>query len=688
MDSYSPLILTSDFLGEGFVDKIKLWRNMASMEPIAYPIDLGMLKRIWQAFVNTGRINQQQRARLDPTILQSWRRCMPRLNPWAVPRFSAAQGSALPSVLRTQADLITVGTPVIEDIHQFIEGSDCAILLADGSARIIAVGGDEKAVRQIESMHLGLGSYWSEGQRGTNALGMVLVNAMPAQVVGAEHYYEIYHQFSASAAPVHDVHGRIIGIITVVSRAEAATSHTLGLVMAAARAISNQLQANWSLQEANHRLNEVNAVMSTISEGVIAWNARGEISHANMQAGSLLEFNPTTILGQPIDQVLKVPDVIWEAALTEVELRDAEVNFAVNGRVIRTLATLRPIIDAANVIGHILLIRPIEEVHQLVQKQAGSHATIKVNDVYGESQVMRQVVRQIRIAARGFAPVLLQGEGGVGKNHIAQAIHNDSDRANKPFLAINCRAMPREIMAGELLGEENEERIRPSKFELAQGGTLLLDQVDSLSLEMQTSLLQVIETGHVMRLGGIHPIAVDVRIIAATSVDLEQQISDGSFLPHLYYRFGVFSIKIPPLRFRVEDLPLLIKRIQSRVKQRDGQVLDIEDEAMAILYRYPWPGNVRELESVLERAMHQSSDGTIRAADLSDVVRQGRVLPTDSLNPLPLLSLAEAEQEAIIRAGWATNGRVGAMARDLKIGRTTLWRKMKLYNISPDQFKS
>ncbi len=660
---------------------------MAFMEPVAYPVNLDELARIWHSFISTGKINRQQKARFDPTVLQSWRRCMPRLNPRAIPRLSPARGSALESVLRTQADLITVGTPVIEDIHQFIEGSNCAILLSDGSACILAVGGDETAVRHIKSLNLGVGTYWSEGQLGTNALGMVLINAMPSQVVGPEHYYEHYHQFSTSAAPVHDINGRIIGVIAIVGLVEQVTSHTLALVMSAARAISNQLQADWSLQEANHRLSEVHTVMSTISEGVIAWNAKGEINHANAQAGEMLGINPAAILGRPIGQILDLPQAVRAAVDKDSELRNAEVIFSVNGRSVRTLVTLRPIFDAAHVRGHIILLRPIEQVRQLVQQQAGSHAGITVDEVYGESTVMRQVVRQIRIAARGLAPVLLRGEGGVGKNHIAHAIHNDSTRAAKPFLAINCRAIPHEIMASELLGEENELRIRPSKFELADGGTLLLDQVDSLSLEMQAALLQVIETGYVMRLGGIHPIAVDVRIIAATTIDLDQQISDGSFLSHLYYRFGVFNINIPPLRRRAEDLPLLVERFQTRISQQDGREIGIDDEALAILCRYPWPGNVRELESALERAIHLSNDGVIHAADLSDAVRQGRVLSSDSLNPLPLLTVAEAEQEAIIRAGWACNGRVSAMARDLKIGRTTLWRKMKRYNISPEQFK-
>ncbi|MDX1416954.1 MAG: dihydroxyacetone kinase operon transcriptional regulator DhaR [Candidatus Promineifilaceae bacterium] len=669
------------------VDKSQLCRNMAAMEPSAYPIDLDGLARIWHAFVSKGKINRQQEAQLDPTVLQSWRRCMPRLNPLANPRLSPARGSSLESVLRAQADLISICTPIIEDIHQFIEGSNSAILLSDGSGCILAVGGDESAMQEIKALNLGLGTYWSEGQLGTNALGIVLDSAMPVQVVGAEHYYQCYHRFSTSAAPIHNIYGRIIGIIVIVNKAKQATSHTLALVMSAARAISNQLQADWSLQEANQRLSEMYTVMSSISEGIIAWDVKDEITHVNVQACDMLNLNAAAIMGMPIGEVIDLPEVIEVAVREDSELKDAEVNFSNNGRSMRALVTLRSITDASHVRGHIILLRPIEQVRQLVQQQAGSHTTITVDDVYGESPVMRQVVRQIRIAARGLAPVLLQGEGGVGKNHIAHAIHNDGARTSKPFLSINCRAIPHEIMASQLLGEENGTHIRPSKFELADGGTLLLDQVDSLSLEMQAALLQVIETGHVMHLGGIGPIPVDVRIIAATTENLSRRVADGSFLPHLYYRFGVFNITIPPLRQRAEDLPLLVKRFQARMGEHDGQTVGIDDEALAILSRYPWPGNVRELESVLERAMHQSNDGIIHAVDLSDAVRQGRVLTRDSPDPLPLLSVAEAEQEAIIRAGWACHGRIGDMARDLKIGRTTLWRKMKRYNISPEQFK-
>ncbi len=671
-------------------DKITVTRNMQGMQPSGYPIDLDKLRDVWQQFIDDGRLDAQQLQSIDPAIFQSWRRCLPRLNPRATPRLQLMRKHALSSLLKAQADLLAIGTPVIEDIYQFIEGSNCAILLADGTGHILTLVGDTTAVDYLNALNLGQGTYWSEGHIGTNAFGTILVTAMPMQVVGAEHYFQTYHQLVSSAAPVHDVGGRIIGMIGIVGPAQQASSHTLSLVMMAARAISNQFQANWSLAEANHRLTEVNSIMGAISEGVIAWNADGAINHANVQAGEILGFDPSVVAGHLLSNVISLPPVVVDAIEFQRELQDVEATFRVNGRFIHTLISLQPLFEAeSNLTGFIALIRPIEQVRQLVQQQTGTQATLTIDDVYGQSQSMRGVLRQARIAARGTAPVLLRGDGGVGKNHLAQAIHNDSNRADKPFLAINCRAIPHELMPSEILGHEKAigGQGRPSKFELADGGTLLLDQVESLSLEMQAALLQLIETQHIMRLGSTLPIAVDVRIIATTSANLEKLVTEGAFLDHLYYRFGVFNINIPPLRHRVEDLPLLAERFLARITKRDQRAVWIDDEALAILQRYPWPGNVRELEGVLERALHQSEDGIINASDLPEVVRYGRVLSGDSPKPQLVLSFIEAEREAIMRAGWAYQGQVTEMARQLGIARNTLWRKMKQYNISPQQFK-
>ena len=294
---------------------------------------------------------------------------------------------------------------------------------------------------------------------------------------------------------------------------------------------------------------------------------------------------------------------------------------AINGQSISCHASLRPIGGGTSgPAGYILMLRPIEQVRQLVHQQLGTQASLTLDDLTSQSIRMREVFRQARIAAKGTAPVLVQGEGGVGKNHLVRAIHNDSQRADKPFIVIDCRAIPHELMSSEFLGRERGTGIlgQPSKFELAHGGTLLLDQVETLSLELQTALLRVLETGHVMRLGGRRTIQLDVRVMAATTANLEQQVADGSFIAHLYYRFGVFNIEIPPLRDRVEDIPLIAERFLARTSQHDDRPYWIDEEAVSIMRRYPWPGNVREMESVLERAINNSQDGVIRVVDLPE----------------------------------------------------------------------
>ena len=191
-----------------------------------------------------------------------------------------------------------------------------------------------------------------------------------------------------------------------------------------------------------------------------------------------------------------------------------------------------------------------------------------------------------------------------------------------------------------------------------------------------------------MRIGGVRTIPVDVRIIATTSDDLARLVANGSFNPHLFYRFGVFDIEVPPLRERVADIPVLVNRFLDRLPGGSGRRrLAIDDEAIDILCRYPWPGNVREFEMVLERAVHLGQSELIHAVDLPEQVRNGRIVASTFPLAEPVLTAAEAEREAIIRAGWACQGRVTEMAEQLEIGRTTLWRKMKRLNISADKFK-
>lgn len=658
------------------------------MQPQNYPFRLERVQRLWSKYVERGELTSDEKASLDPAVWQSWQRCRPRFDAYAQPRLKRLSPASLQPVRRAHIALTTMAAPLMEDIHQFVEGSDCAIVLATSAGCVLEYVGDAAATDRLRAASLGEGSYWSEEHVGTNAVGLARILAMPVQVVGPEHYLRTYHPYATTAAPIYDVRGRMEGILAIAGPASGATSHTLGLVMTAARALSNQLHTDWYVEEANRHLSEVNTTLGAVSEGVIAWDAAGLIHHANAQAGQMLGVRTSVILGRQVNEVLAMPAPLLEASTAGRELRDVEMTFNTNGRAMSFLVSLRPVFEGDEAVSTIALFRPMEQVRKLVHAQMGTPVTLHLDDVTSQSRTMRAMLRQARVAARGQAPVLIRGEGGAGKNYLARAIHNDGPRADGPFVGVNCRAIPHELMISEFLGSTDPNNSRPSKFELANGGTLLLDQVENLSLEMQAALLQLIETRHVLRLGSVQPAPVDVRIIAATTADLEEQVAEGSFSSHLYYRFGVFNLTVPPLRERPEDIPLLAERTLARITADTQRATWISDEAMAVLCRYPWPGNVRELESVLERALSQCQDGTIQLADLPGAVREGRIVTGGSPRPQPLLSLAETEREAIIRAGWACQGHVTEMADLLKIGRTTLWRKMKRYNLRPDYFKA
>lgn len=663
------------------------------MQPPAFRSHEVPIEDIWDALVHRGRLNDPIREQLDPAVLRSWHRCAPRLDPLSRPQPSKLHQDALRNVLTTRFDVLAIARPFMEDIHQFVEGSEYVVLLTDGAACILELIGDRQIRTSLEEMGLQQGVYWNEGNVGTNGIALALQEATPIQVIGAEHYVKFYHGLCCSAAPVHDVSGRIVGALAMIGYRDQSHSHTLATVMAAARAIENQLQTDLYLQEANRRLTELQSVFSAISEGVMSWTKDGKITHINTQAGQMLDIQPQSVLGRHVEEVFVLPDSVVAAARAGETLHDVEAGIGIGERTVDCLISLRPILEGSRgPIGNLMTLRPIERVHQLVHRLVGAEATLTLKNVLGDSADIREVRRRARLAARGRAPVLLHGEDGVGKNPLARAIHNESERANGPFISINCLAIPHELMVSEFLGREggssNEVRGdgRPSKFELADKGTLFLDEIEHLSLEMQAALLQMIDTGHVMRLDGTRAIPVDVRIIAASSNDLETEVEDGNFRSDLYYRFGVFTIEVPPLRERVEDIPLLVQRFLRRSRHA-GRHVEISDEALDYLMKYPWPGNIRELENVLERALVHTDDGRLTPSNLPNTVRSRLALTPNSPNPQPVLSFAEAERQAIIRAGYACNGKVTDMAQKLGIGRTTLWRKMKQFDLDPDTFK-
>jgi transcriptional activator for dhaKLM operon len=460
-----------------------------------------------------------------------------------------------------------------------------------------------------------------------------------------------------------------------------------------ARAIEGQRQSDQLLAEQNSRLAQLNVILAANSDGVMVWNSEGILMHINPAAARIFGLLEQASRGRQISELISYPAFVRDAIEKGTPFTDVEANLEVDGRSISCVLSLRYVLDDDKRQWVIAIVRQEKDVRRLVQSQVGTHASLTLADIIGESRQIRHVRRFIKSAADAQASVFIRGETGTGKIPVASAIHNASSRRDGPFMIFACAAVPSELAANELLGFDkglfnNSPGGRPSKFELVHGGTLYFQDVDALPLEAQGTLLNVIDLGIVQRLGSNRPIAVDVRIIASSSANMEELIAKGNFRPDLFYRLSSFEIMMPPLRERLDDLPLLVDRIVMRLSRQLHSSLKVDQGVIDVLRRYSWPGNVRELEAVLGHAAVQAGfSSVIEPAQLPDYIRHPKALPANGASSFKVHSLDELEREVILNAVGLCNGNVSEVARLLGIGRTTAWRRLKTYGISPDDFR-
>ena len=302
-----------------------------------------------------------------------------------------------------------------------------------------------------------------------------------------------------------------------------------------------------------------------------------------------------------------------------------------------------------------------------------------------QSPAMQAVLDLVERVAPTDATVLIQGESGTGKEVIAKAVHHASPRAARPFVAVNCGAVPETLLESELFGYVRGAFTgaaggKLGLFEEAGGGTLFLDEIAEMPATLQVKLLRALQSGEVRRLGATQAATIDVRVLAATNGDLARRISQGSFREDLFYRLNVIQVTLPPLRDRREDIPALAEHFLARAAAKLGRTLRLSPAALERVLRYPWPGNVRELENAIERAAILSRSETVEPDDLPPHVSAGL-----QLGPSPALprqvTLAEAERAHILTTLERFGRNHSGAAEALGIGRTTLWRKLKEYGI-------
>jgi two-component system response regulator AtoC len=320
--------------------------------------------------------------------------------------------------------------------------------------------------------------------------------------------------------------------------------------------------------------------------------------------------------------------------------------------------------------------------------------------IVGDSPALRRVLARVEQVAQTTATVLLRGETGTGKEMVARAIHINSPRESRPFVRVNCAALAPGVLESELFGHENGAFTgavarRPGRFELADGGSLFLDEVGDLPLDVQVKLLRVLQEREFERVGGVETVKVDVRLISATHRDLERLIAEGKFREDLYYRLNVFPITLPALRERPGDIPLLVEHFMQKFAQSSGKVVTaVEPRAVDSLTAYPWPGNVRELENVVERAMILTSGSTVTVADL-DFGRRLAMTPSTGTPPAAAADsgaageggrslyrrLSDQERGEIIAAVEGAQGNIAHAARTLGINRSTLYYRMRKHGL-------
>ena len=332
------------------------------------------------------------------------------------------------------------------------------------------------------------------------------------------------------------------------------------------------------------------------------------------------------------------------------------------------------------------------EVRALRQKLSRNNSA---RHIIGESQAIRQVIYQVEKIAPLEATTLITGESGTGKELVADLVHSLSKRADKPFIKINCAAIPDTLLESELFGYEKgaftgAAESKPGKFQLANGGTIHLDEIGDMPLGLQAKLLRVIEQKTIERLGGRETLSLDTRIIATTNQDLNNLVTDNKFRGDLYHRLNVAQIHIPPLRERKEDIPSLVEHFTQEIKIKHGlDFKGISKEAMAELFAYHWPGNVRELANTLERAMILASEPILSANDISAAMRgRPKYFETGTESAMSLNETLQMIERQMIQYALRKNkGVQTAAARDLGLSAKNMWKKINKHQIVIDHYR-
>jgi PAS domain S-box-containing protein len=479
-----------------------------------------------------------------------------------------------------------------------------------------------------------------------------------------------------NTSPLKNAEGEVVGVVETI------------------RTVSH---INRLIEELKAQRNKVQAVLDSIAEGVVTVDRDGVVTSLNRTAEDLLGLAIAEAAGRPCREVLP-PELCGPDSALQLTLGTGRQTLHCEVAILGRDNALIPLSlctgpfrgEQGATLGAVLTFRDLREIEHIAEER---RQRLPFGGIIGKHPRMREIFDLAEMIKESDSTLLLQGESGTGKGLFAQALHSMSPRRHQPFVKVSCAALPESLLESELFGHEKGAftgaiRERKGRFELADKGTIFLDEIGDLSPAVQVKLLRVLQEQEFERVGGAETIRVDVRIIAATHRDLPRLMREGTFREDLYYRLNVIPVHIPALRERKSDIPLLVEFLLERFAAKGkGRATSVSPRALAILTEHDWPGNVRELENVLEHAVVCSRGTVIEPEALPRSLLLGASRPTRAprLRPAPRVTTSPDEREDILRALESARGNRGRAASHLGMDRTTLWRKMKRLGITGER---
>lgn len=641
-------------------------------------------------------------AELLAAVDLSWRRCLQQFNLDPARAYAPVvlDTGPLKDLLEQHAELVHIAQAEMDSLYEQISASGCALLLADTSGVILCDRVDPLMKPSFARAGLIVGAEWSEQREGTNGIGTCVTERRPITIHQTDHFRSRHIGLSCSAAPIHDPAGHVIAVLDASSVNARGTresqAHTVALVNASARLIEKCLFLRRHQTDTVLRFHYRPEFVDLLHDGAIAVSADGQIVAADRAGLQLLgAHHRGQIIGRAFEDVFDAP---CEA------LRHAPAGGP------RAVWQLRDLMHGNCFFASLAALSgPLET--QRAQSPSRPRALVRVpheepapalslEDLAGEDPLMIRNLYQARRVLDCGVPVLLTGPTGSGKEAFAKAMHAASARAARPFVAVNCAAIPEALIESELFGYSGgaftgarREGMRGCIVQ-SSGGTLFLDEIGDMSLPLQTRLLRVLEEQEVRPLGTEQVIRVDLHVICATHRNLRDMIARGAFREDLYYRLNGITLELPALQRR-RDKDALIRRCIAR--EASGQEpAAIELAALDQLIAYAWPGNIRELRNVIRRALAICENRVIRLSDLPPEIRHCGQPPSPAAAAMAALgaeagesaaartrgALAQAERQALLETIERLHGNMTQVAAQLGLSRNTLYRKLKRHGIA------